>query len=56
MSAGDSAMIRRGLLTSNKGAPTIEVAFTERNDVADYPRNFDEAYRNHNRYDRQWQS
>ena len=37
MSAGGSAMVRGGLLYSNKGAPTMERAFTERNDEVDYP-------------------
>ena len=39
-------MVRGGLLSPNKGAPTMEGAFTERNDGVDYPRNFDEAYKN----------
>ena len=46
MSAGGSAMVRGGLLSSNKSAPTMEGAFTKRNDGVDYPRNFDEAYKN----------
>ena len=46
MSAGGSAMLRGGLLSSNKGAPTMEEEFTERNDRTDSPRNFDEAYNN----------
>ena len=46
MSAGGSAMVRGGLLSSNKGAPAMEGAFTERNDGTDYLRNFDEAYNN----------
>ena len=46
MSAGGSAMVRGGLLSSNKGAPTMEGAFTERNDRTDSPRNFYEAYNN----------
>ena len=46
MSAGGSAMAREGLLSSNKGAPTMEGAFINRNDGVDYPRNFDEVYRN----------
>ena len=46
MSAGGSAMVRGGLLSPNKGAPTMEGAFTERNDGVDYPRNFDKAYKN----------
>ena len=46
MSAGGGAMVRGGLLSSNKVAPAMEGAFTERNDGSDYPRNFDEAYNN----------
>ena len=45
MSAGGSAMVRGGLLSSNKGAPTLEGEFSKRNDGVDYPRNFDEAYK-----------
>ena len=29
MSAGGSAMVRGGLLSSNKGAPTLEGAFSK---------------------------
>ena len=46
MSAGGSAMVRGGLFSSNKVAPTMEGAFTKRNDGVDYPRNFDEVYKN----------
>ena len=42
MSAGGSARVRGGLLSSNKGAPAMEGAFTERNDGTDYLQNFDE--------------
>ena len=35
-----------GTISSNKGAPVREGAFTERNDWVDYPRRFDEAYKN----------
>ena len=45
MSAGGSAMVRGGLLSSNKDAPTMEGTFTKRNDGVDYPRNFDETYK-----------
>ena len=38
-------MVRGGLLSSNKDAPTMEGAFTERNDGVDYSQNFDEAYK-----------
>ena len=41
MSASGSAMVRGGLL-SNKGAPTMEGAFTKGNDGVDFPQNFDE--------------
>ena len=46
MSPGGGAMVRGGLLSSNKGAPEMEGAFTERNDATEYPQNFDEAYNN----------
>ena len=46
MSAGGNAMVRGGLLSSNKGATTMEGEFTARNNGVDYPRNFDEAYKN----------
>ena len=46
MSAGGGAMIRGSIISSNKGAPAREGAFTERNDGVDYPRHFDEAYKN----------
>ena len=46
MSAGGSAMVRGGLLSSNKGAPTMEGAFTKKKDGVDYPRNFNEAHKN----------
>ena len=39
-------MVRGGLLSSNKGAVTMEAAFTDRNDGVDYPQNFEEAYKN----------
>ena len=37
MSAGGSAVVRGGLLSSNKGVPAMEGAFTERNNGVDYP-------------------
>ena len=43
MSAGGIVMVRGRLLSSNKGAPTMEEAFTERSRQS---RNFDEAYKN----------
>ena len=46
MSASGSAMVRGGLLSSNKGAPTMEGTFTKKNDGVDNPRNFDEAHKN----------
>ena len=47
MSAGGGAMEGAfTFLSSNKVAPAMEGAFTERNDGSDYPRNFDEAYKN----------
>ena len=47
MSVGRSAMVRGGLFYSNKGAPTMEGAFTERKV---------QKCISHNRYDRQWRS
>ena len=44
MSTGGGAMIRGSIISSNKGAPAREGAFTERNDGVDYSRHFDEAY------------
>ena len=38
-------MIRGSTISSNKGAPAIEGAFTERNDGVDYPRHLDEVYK-----------
>ena len=46
MSTGGGAMIRGSIISSKKGAPAREGAFTERNDGVDYPRHFDEAYQN----------
>ena len=46
MSAWGGAMVRGGILTSNKGMPAMEGAFTGRNDTMDFPRNFGEAHRN----------
>ena len=46
MSAGGGAMIRGSTTSSNRGASAREGAFTERNDGVDYPRHFDEAYKN----------
>ena len=43
MSAGGSAMVRGGLLSSNKGAPAMEGALTERSNGVDFPRIFDKA-------------
>ena len=43
MTAGGGVKIRG---SNNKGAPPREGAFTERNDGVDYPRCFDEAYKN----------
>ena len=40
MNAGGSTMIQSNMLTSAKGAPPDEVAFTERNDRVDPPRYF----------------
>ena len=46
MSAGGGAMIRGSTISSNKGAPAREGAFTERNDRIDYSQCFNEAYKN----------
>ena len=46
MSARGGSTVRGGLLSSGKGAPTMEGAFTKINDGVDYPRDFDEAYKN----------
>ena len=46
MSAGGGAMIQGGNLSSNKGLPAMEGAYTTRNDVMGYPRSFDEATQN----------
>ena len=46
MSAGGGTMIRGSIISSNKGAPAREGAFTEKNDGVDYSRCFDEAYKN----------
>ena len=46
MSVGGRAMIRGSTISSYKGAPAREGAFTERNDGLDFPRRFDEAYKN----------
>ena len=46
MSAGGGAMIKVSTISSNKGTPAREGAFTERNDGIDYPQCFDEIYKN----------
>ena len=46
MSAGGGTMIRGSIISSNKGAPAREGAFTERNDGVDYTRCSDETYKN----------
>ena len=46
MSADGGPMIRGSIISSNKGAPAREGAFTERNDGVDYTRCSDETYKN----------
>ena len=46
MSAGGSAMVRGNTLLSNNGAPANEDAFTETGGSLNYPRNYNEAYKN----------
>ena len=46
MSAGGSAMVRGRAISSNKGAPTDENAFTEQGDSLNYPRNYHDALKN----------
>ena len=46
MSAGGSAMVRGSAIPSNKGVPADENLFTEQRDPLNYPRNFDDAFKN----------
>ena len=46
MSAGGSAMVRGNTLSSNKGAPANEGAFSETGGSLNYPRNYHEVYKN----------
>ena len=46
MSAGGSAMVRGSAISSNKGAPTDENAFTEQGDSLNYPKNYHDALKN----------
>ena len=56
MSAGGIVMVRGRLLSSNKGAPTMEEAFTERSRLSAKLRRGVQKCISHNRYDRQWRS
>ena len=46
MSSGGSAMVRGGAISSNKGAPADENLFTEQRNSLNYPRNYDDAFKN----------
>ena len=46
MSAGGSAMARGNTLSSNKGAPANEGAFSETRGNLNYPKNYHEVYKN----------
>ena len=46
MSAGGSAMVRGSTISSNKGAPTDENAFTEQGNSLNYPRNYHDTLKN----------